>query len=123
MGVLGWAVALCVHAKRADTESESIQCQEKRAIARESRRASDLLAQARELHSLAPSRETRLLVVLGEAYRDLAAAVQVEDWDTAKAFKFQVETIEALLTIPTPEPVVQPMEPWHRDLVRAATWN
>jgi hypothetical protein len=87
----------------------------------EALRAYELCKQAKELHRLAPSRETRLLVVLGEASCDLIAAIQAEDWETARAFKNQVETVEALLTIRVPE--AQPMEPWHRDLVESAWTN
>jgi hypothetical protein len=87
----------------------------------ETLRSHELLAQARELHGLAPSKETRLLVVLGEAWCDLMAAIRVEDWETAVTFENQIETIEALLTLP--EFRVQRMEPKHRDLVSVAQWS
>jgi hypothetical protein len=99
---------------------------EKRAnqLRREARKAERLLAQAKEIHRLAPSGGTRLLVVLGEACRDMVAATRAEDWETALAFKHQIETIEALLAVHQSAPVTQPViTPAHQQLLEAAPWN
>jgi hypothetical protein len=92
-------------------------------LRREAVRAECLLDQAKEIHRLAPSRETRLLVVLGEACCDMVAATQAEDWETAFAFRDQAETIEALLAVHRAEPVVQSIESWHRERLEASAWN
>jgi len=104
--------------------------EEKRAnrLHRQARRTEYLLDQAREIHRLAPSGEARLLVVLGEANRDLIAALLAKDWETAAAFKGQVAVVEALLAIRRAEPVppVRPREipeGFRRAQLAKATWQ
>jgi hypothetical protein len=88
-------------------------------LRREAGKAAVLLGQAQRLHRLHPCRETRLQVVQAEAIRDLIAAARIEDWATAAAFKYQVETIDLLLKLP-----VEPsMDPRHQELVRMAVFN
>ncbi len=119
-----WLLALfllcaCIAGKAADLRDDY---QRSNRLRQEAVKARRLLAQAREVHRLAPSSETRLLVVLGEACRDLVAAVQAGDWDKAHAFKHQADMIEALLAVRqlSAEPT---MGQRHRELVRMAAYN
>lgn len=89
----------------------------------EAENADRLLAQAREVHRLAPSAETRLLVVFGEACRDLVGAARVEDWEKYHAFKHQAETIDFLLARRRSMPVDTSMDQAHQELVRMAVYN
>ena len=120
--VAGGFALLCVCIVRKAVEIRD-DYRSSTALRQEAEKAARLLAQAREVHRLAPSSETRLLVVLGEARRDLVAAAQAEDWETARAFKHQVETIEALLTLRQSMPAEPEMDPQHRELVRMAVYN
>jgi len=110
----------CIVGKAADIREDY---QRSIGLQQEAERSRRLLAQAREIHRLAPSHESRLLVVLGESCRDFVAAVQAEDWEKARAFKHQTEMIEALLDLHRARPVEPTMDRQHRERIRMAAYN
>lgn len=91
-------------------------------LRRQERETSEALQVWRRMHAHNPTRETRLKIALGEAITDLIAAVRAGDWETAAAFKYQVEVLNSLLETSVED--VSLLEPsWHRERVGMAAWN